>query len=567
MKAYREWARHDQQETIQELDKTLFCELLVTLRLNPDSVGSYFPVMTRLGDTRRQFLRRIGTAGTISVLGHPRSLLTALAGEADQKQPASVGSINVGSPGGIVRIRPLEYVGAFANPLKGFRPDIPSDGGRGAGLDNPLVTLARHYIRWNQIEDSAADGVDKIREFCNLHWAGIEEKNIKVIPRVYLYWPEKYYWPADLEAGDYRSSEFLERVGSLIANLGEAWDEDGRVAYVETGIVGPCGEQWGPTPHEELRRMIGDSYTGAFRHKRCMIRYPWQWLDYSFGVFWDSWGTHKDTGRMLEVLETPPLEGSWQTRVRGGEISYGFGEPPGDSPDDTMSKSQHIDWIECLVRRGHWNHLGWVSYYDWKRSIAAAHGQRLQKAFGHRFLLEEVRYPASVLPGQSLEISFIVRNTGSTPFYYNWPVTACLLNEQTHDCVWEQDFPGVDIRSWLPGDRWMRFASWNKELARFVLNERPARYEVAAQPATVSGRFTLPSDLAPGRYLLALAILDPAGRTPACRFAVMNYFAGGRHPIGRIGVGRSIEVAELDSTSFDDLAADRSLAYSVLRRS
>jgi hypothetical protein len=253
--------------------------------------------------------------------------------------------------------------------------------------------------------------------------------------------------------------------------------------------------------------------------------------------------------------------------VRGGEISYGFGEPPGDSPDDTMSKAQHIDWIESLVRRGHWNHLGWVSFYDWKRPAPAAHGQRLQKVFGYRFVLDEVRYSARVLPGRTLEVAFTVRNTGSTPFYYKWPVTACLLDEQTHKCVWEGEFTGVDLRTWLPGDRWLQFASWNKELARFVLDERPAAYEVAAQPLTVTGRFTLPARLARGQYILALAILDPAGRAPACRFAVTNYFAGGRHPIGRIGVGRKPGAAELDGAAFQDLAEDHSLGYGFPKHS
>ena len=522
--------------------------------------------MRRQGKTRRRFLRHIVAAGAVSALGSPRSLLAAGPGDDDKRQPVRPPLAAVGGPAS-VRIRPREYVSAFANPLKGFRPDIPSDGGGKTGLDNPLVTLARHYIRWNQIENSASDEVDKVIEFCNSRWAGLEQKNIKVIPRVYLYWPENYYWPADLEAGDYRSSKFLERVGKLISKLGEAWDADGRVAYVETGIVGPCGEQWGPTPQEGLRKVIGDSYTGAFRHKLCMVRYPWQWPDYNFGVFWDSWGTHKDTSRMLEALGSPELAGSWKARVRGGEISYGFGEPPGNSPDDTMSNPQHIDWIECLVRRGHWNHLGWVAFYDWKRPEAAAHGQRLQKAFGYRFVLEEVSYSARVLPGRTLEIAFKVRNTGSTPFYYNWPVTACLLDEQTHECVWEEDFPGADIRTWLPGDRWLQFASWSKELAHFVLDDGAARYEVAAQPITISGRFTLPSRLPPARYVLALAILDPAGRSPACRFAITNYFAGGRHPIGRIGVGRDLDVAELDSGSFGDLAADRSLGYNLPKRS
>jgi hypothetical protein len=330
---------------------------------------------------------------------------------------------------------------------------------------------------------------------------------------------------------------------------------------VETGIVGPCGEQWGPTPHFELRKVLGDSYRAAFPDKLCMIRYPWQWVDYAFGVFWDSWGTHKDTARMLEVLESPALAETWKTRVRGGEISYGFGEPPGDNPNDTMMKSHHVDWIECLVRRGHWNHLGWVSYYDWTQPVAAAHGQRLQNAFGHRFVIEEVSFPARAMPGEALEVNFTVRNTGSSPFYYNWPVELSLLDEQTHQPVWRETFADVGIRQWLPGDRWMQFAEWDATLGHYVLGQSPARYEIPAKADHVRGQFTLPPNLRRETYILALAILDPAGMMPSCRFAIENYFTGGRHPIGRIGVGHNLEAAELDPARFNSLAADATVAY------
>jgi hypothetical protein len=495
--------------------------------------------------SRREFLRRAVVVGAASASGF--YALRLMAAE---------------SPSRTVRIRPLEYADAFANPLKGFRPDLPSpDGGSGAGLDNPLVTVARHYIRWNQIENSADDAVDKILEFCNPRWQGIEKRNLKIIPRVYLYWPDQYFWPRDLRAGDYGSRRFLHRLEKLILKLGEAWNKDGRVAYVETGIVGPCGEQWNPTAHWELRKIMGDSYVAAFPDKLCMIRYPWQWPEYKFGIFWDSWGCRKDTSRMLDALESPELDGSWKTRVRGGEIPYGFGEPPGLNPNDTMINSHHVDWVECLTRRGHWNHLGWVAEYDWRNPASALHGQRLQKTFGYRFVIEEVSFPAGVASGGQFEVSFTVRNTGSSPFYYNWPVAVSLLDERTAQPVWQETFAGTDIRQWLPGNRWSQFANWSAELGRYVLDDNPARYEVPPAGHRVVGKFQLPRQLRQGRYILALAILDPASGTPACRFALKNYFTGGRHPIGRIGVGREIENPELNARHFVDLAADTTVGY------
>ena len=99
--------------------------------------------------SRRQFLKQAAGLGSASLLGGTSFF-------------AAASTMNAGS----VRVQPREYPGAFANPLKGFRPDLPSpDGGNGLGLDNPLATVARHYIRWNQFEASASDGVEAFLEF------------------------------------------------------------------------------------------------------------------------------------------------------------------------------------------------------------------------------------------------------------------------------------------------------------------------------------------------------------------------------------------------------------------
>ena len=72
--------------------------------------------------------------------------------------------------------------------------------------------------------------------------------------------------------------------------------------------------------------------------------------------------------------------------------------------------------------------------------------------------------------------------------------------------------------------------------------------------------------IANGEYIIALAILDPAGMLPSARFAAMNYFNGGRHPIGVTGVGVAPGQYELSPDAFDDPAEDDSLRYSLTRK-
>src|ERR1051325_2233310 len=81
-----------------------------------------------------------------------------------------------------VIIIPKPHSGPLRNPLMGF---IGPPNGR-----HPYATLAREYVKWNTIENSASDTTEKLRAYANIHWKGVEQRNIKVIPRVFLEWPK-----------------------------------------------------------------------------------------------------------------------------------------------------------------------------------------------------------------------------------------------------------------------------------------------------------------------------------------------------------------------------------------
>ena len=153
----------------------------------------------------------------------------AAAANGEEARPAAVVE-------GVVVVRPEEYPHALRNPLKGFT-------NRGFGERNEWATLIHCYIPWNEIENNEADTEEKIRQWCDAKWRGVAERNMKVIPRVYLHWSgERKYWPADMEADDYTSEQFLRRAKRLVERLGRCWNGDARVAHVELGIVGKWGE-------------------------------------------------------------------------------------------------------------------------------------------------------------------------------------------------------------------------------------------------------------------------------------------------------------------------------------
>lgn len=484
----------------------------------------------------------------------------------------SVFSVEAVAANQIVTIHPKIYEGPLRNPLLGF---IGPPNGR-----HEYATLAREYVRWNAIENSATDGVDKLRAYSDAHWSKVAPLNIKVIPRVFLewpkgpsagqddaYWPIDSYWPADLPR-DFASEQFKQRVVRMIAKMGEAWDQDPRIAFIEMGIIGPWGEQHHPSITNEMQKLMGDAFAKAFQHKLVVNRYPWDFKNYKFGIHWDSFGNPGWEMRThVPELENPLLQ-RWTIAPMAGEMAFSInpalGKPRlGASPTDAVAN--HADTLIQYIRRWHWTALGWVSNYDGKNPAAAAGAARIQSAFGYRFVIDQVQYPARVEPGKKLSLAFKVRNLGSAPIYDNWPVEVSLLNPTTHESVWKTNFAKLDIRKWLPGDfsdQGKGLMIGDKEHTGFEW-KTGLDYDIKPVSHDIKEIFKLPRDLPAGDYIVALSILDPAGHLPCARFAIKNYFKGGRHPIGKIGVGQNVVSPELDSSIFDDLASDKSLHYVV----
>lgn len=87
-----------------------------------------------------------------------------------------------------------EYPNAFRNPMKGFREFFAP------GIDRireeypyPYGSLTKEYMQWNMLEDDANDEVEKIIAYSNHRWKGVEDINVKVIPRVFLVWLEPWH--------------------------------------------------------------------------------------------------------------------------------------------------------------------------------------------------------------------------------------------------------------------------------------------------------------------------------------------------------------------------------------
>lgn len=455
------------------------------------------------------------------------------------------GRLSLTAQNNLIAIYPDEYIHGIKNPLKGFRPKIIYSG-MDDKLDREYGTLIKMYFKWNELENNASDGVDKIKEFCNTKWSGIEQKNVKIIPRVELERPGKNSgWPEDMTTGDFTSDQFKKRVVALIQKLGKAWDNDSRVAYVEMGFIGHWGEMEFPDTKEEIKESIAAQFIASFQNKLVMIRWPNTYNDgiYNFGYYWDSFAHQDQEYYAFHLNKTSPR---WKTAVIGGETAYNWGNvqiQPGKTPNESLTKPIHRDYIIDRIRKLHANHLGWISEYDQSNDSVRVGAEIMQKALGYRFVISEVTYPKRIDADTKLTVSFKIKNTGSSPFYYNWPVEVSLLDPKTKQPVWKQTCSNIDIRTWMPGDKW---------------DDKSDTYAIPAEMNLINQSFLL-ADVPSGEYILAIAILDPSGNRPGVRFAIKNYYNGGRHPIGKVGVNKTID--SFTVSEFDDIQSDKSLSY------
>lgn len=513
----------------------------------------------------------------------------------------------------VVTVSYEEYTKAFRNPMKGFREYFgPGEDKIREEYPYPYGSMIKEYMQWNMIEDDPNDGIDKIVAYSNHRWQGVEDINMKVIPRVFLVWVEPWHggkpkdpgnpddlngwhWPKGIApqispykqipgsvgayvdpedkntpiTGGYFDPTFPERVTKLVEKMGKAWDNDPRVAYIEMGIIGEWGEHHDPDlstywpPHDEsehidnrtwipgLEKILGDAFTKAFKNKKVMVRYAYEFKDYEFGIYWDSWSQPQEKIRGYEEMKK--LGDQWKTQPIGGEITWNWGDlAKFRSFEQVVADKYTCDYIIEQIRNLHCNHLGGITWANFNDPEFKKNAEILQKAMGYRFVLSDFTYPKEIKQGKPLNISFKVTNTGSSPFYYNWPVELSLLDPETHQKVWGKTLEEVNISEWMPGDNW----SIEEE-----------SYQKTAPLSEIKSSILIDQNLPDGEYIIALSVLDPAGMLPSLRFANENYFEGGYHPMGYIGINKKPARAIVDKSLFYDIQSDKTLKYELSNNS
>ncbi|MBT5709804.1 DUF4832 domain-containing protein, partial [Candidatus Poribacteria bacterium] len=318
------------------------------------------------------------------------------------------------------------------------------------------------------------------------------------------------------KAPDWDDATFLEEHDRVLAALGERYNGDPRVAWVDVGTYGIWGE-WHVyrNPHlagsEATKQRILDAYLRAFPDTRLVIPFDDDFAtaymaERGHGIRNDCLGPLDANDWYTESLDrvsTQIIPEQYKQAIIGGEFCGGTG-----GVLDSMAK--RFDETLAFVQATHWSFVGPAGAV-----LLRAEGELLTKArslhksLGYRFRVATVQYTSPVAAGEELAVSAVVVNEGSAPFYHPWEVVVGLVDD-AGETVFEvaPDAPTWDPRNWTPGAH--------------------ALATVVRLPDAVV--------LASGEYTLTLSIRNPDSGEAPLFLAMEGRDDRGRYRIGPVGI-------------------------------
>ncbi len=239
---------------------------------------------------------------------------------------------------------------------------------------------------------------------------------------------------------DYTNKTLIAAHRRAIAALGERYDSDPFVAYIELGSLGHWGE-WhvhtnaGTMPAAAVRDAYASAYTDVFSNVKLMMRRPFRFTKTNgLGLYndtsgdpdatetWLTWiaqgGVYNETGEEDALVS---MQSSWQTAPIGGELATVLDIPTALGSELTQTLS--------LFTRSHTSWIGPGSFvYVEKDGAQQAGLNQLLSTLGYRL---RVSAASVTLSDSSATLSFTWENSGNAPFYFGWTPAIRLQGDST----------------------------------------------------------------------------------------------------------------------------------------
>ncbi len=404
------------------------------------------------------------------------------------------------------------------NPLRGFYK------WRGGELISDVVPAKDAYQRynWRDLEPTKDQFTFTLLE-ADISKAAAEGRKFSfrvrdlVAPNTSPYAVPDYIvaeglaWPnGSTYVPDWANPNYQARVKKLFVALGQKYNGDPRIAWVDIGMFGQYGE-WAvysvdyskaPSgvriPNDLERRTIIDAHVMAFPNTQLVMMakslpydaaaYPKDPVVYALNhpsakvpVGWrvDCLGSpgyfdFNTNGKYAQAWAV--MQDRWKTAPVVTEFCA-------SGIDPTTALNQVKDFHVSLVGNG--NIANWSSLSDSVKAGYIAAG----KAAGYRFELKTLKYPGQLSPGNSFLLETLWVNTGSAPTYEPWKVVYQLKDATNGSVTWEGS------------------SAFNVKTI------------MSNSSATTSDTFTLPTEIPVGTYTLTIKIIDPLGKRPPLQLA------------------------------------------------
>lgn len=236
---------------------------------------------------------------------------------------------------------------------------------------------------------------------------------------------------------NYENPLLIQAHRNAIQALGNRYNKDDMVAFVELGSLGHWGEwhvhsKLTPLPLEKVRDVYVVHYVESFADTYLMMRRPFTHAKrYGMGLYndasaspkatatWLDWiangGTYDHTGEEEALVAMPQ---AWRSVPIGGEIStsYEAEELLGDMFDSTLQ----------LFIQSHSSWVGPGSFANVDGKLQAKLDE-LMRTLGYRLRISKLEMVE--VAGNELQLTLTWVNDGNAPFYFDWPAFLRIQNE------------------------------------------------------------------------------------------------------------------------------------------
>lgn len=287
-----------------------------------------------------------------------------------------------------------------------------------------------------------------------------------------------YHGQMGMYSPNYNDEFLLSQLELLWKKMGERFDGDPRIAYLELGTYGHWGEfhtyfvkNATQSAKEETIDRIMDMQLKNFKKTMCEVRYCQnRTMNRGIGFYNDMFTSKDHDVYMKKGLETYDGLDRWKTYSFGGE----------DCPELQSTLFINDTMLQVYLDSLNYYHASWLTSSkffekdeqwikdnpDWMRRRNYA-----ERKMGYNYFVKKGKISYS---RDNIKVTLKLGNKGVAPFYYSWPVHFAIVEigaNNTVDVLREDicDIKDCDMKGILPGEEreWFyEFKDIDKSLRR-----------------------------------------------------------------------------------------------------